>query len=474
MAVVIKTFSTPGGLYVYDRGANAILSVSSAEHLALQRIEAGIADNNDCELLKRYIDQGYLQDSRIKEIEHPATTYMPFYLENCMNQLTLQVTQDCNLRCNYCIYGGMYGTQRIHSKKTMSFEMMKKCVDFIIARSRGVDEICVSFYGGESFLEIDKIKACVSYIKDKYKGRSVRYTTTTNGTLFNDEIIRFLDENGFATVISIDGPRDLHNKNRVYANGRGSYDDIMENVQYIKKHYPKYYEKLSFTTVIAPGIDFSCVSDFFSAEEILSDSNVNYSTVNKYGASNDLEYNDLYYTTRNYQMMKSLFAKIGLYSIKKTSKFFATSLADIEILYANLSKTSVLEKSHPGGPCLPGAMRPFADVDGNLFPCERVSEGSIAMNIGHVDTGFDLKKIEDILNVGRLTEAECKSCWCFNFCGLCAAACDRNGKLCGEERLRHCYSEKYSSLDKLVAICLLLENKHDFNKFKDGEGKNYG
>jgi len=461
--VVIKTFSTPGGMYVYDRGTNALLSVSADEYIACRKVETGTATDEDWQLLKRYTDQGYLKESRLKEIIHPATEYMPFQLESGVNQLTLQICTTCNLRCSYCTYSGNYVGQRTHGDRVMSFDMIKKCVDFIMQRSRNVDRITLGFYGGESLLEVDNIKACIDYVKKAYCGRDIHYTITTNGTCLDDDIIQFLEKNNINLVVSIDGPKKLHDLHRVYANGEGSFDDIMRNVSYIKSHYPEYYEKVSFMTVVAPGVDFSCVSDFFYADDVLADNSSQYNTINTYGAKENIIYDDLYTITYTYQVTKHLLAALGMYSKNKASKLFASSITLAERLYSRLSKGLLAEKTHPSGPCLPGIMRPFVDVDGRIFPCERVSEGSEAMQIGHVNTGFDIEKAVDMLNVGWLTKQECMACWNFSYCGLCVAACDGgDGQLRKEERLKHCHAAMVATLDTMMAVCLLSENGYEF------------
>ena len=464
MARYILTFKTPGGNYVYDREVNSLLSVSEVEFAAFQRIENGSDTDDDWKLLERYTEQGYLRETQLQEIVHPATKLMPFHLENRMQQISMQVTQDCNLRCSYCTYGGSYDNQRTHSKKTMSLETMKRSVDFIMERSHGIPGIYIGFYGGEPFLEIDNIKACVAYVKETYAGRAVQYTITTNGTFLNDEVIQFLQENDFALVISFDGPRDLHDMNRIYANGKGSFDDIMKNVEHIKQNYPNYFDKVSFMTVVAPNTDYSCVNDFFNANDVLSDNNITQATVNIYNAKEVIRYEDQYHSTYNYQKMKLLLAEIGLYDKKKCSKLFYPTIANIDKLYVGLSKMEVAEKSHPGGPCLPGVMRPFIDVDGGIFPCERVCEAE-TMQIGSLETGFDKDKVEAILNVGRLSETECKTCWCFIHCSLCVAACDDgSSRLSGEERLKYCNISKTVAMEDLASVCLLAEHGYNFEK----------
>ena len=461
MAVVIKTFQTPGGKYVYDRGTNSILSVSDEEFESCRRVENGIAQKKDWKTLLRYTEQGYLLESQIKEIVYPDG--FQYELKSRVQQLTLQLTQNCNLRCSYCTYSGAYEYQRTHSGKTMSLSLIKKAVDFVMLRSREVKSLAIGFYGGEPLLEFENIRACITYIKENYEGRIINYTITTNGTIFNDEIAKFLTKNNFDVVISIDGPRELHNKNRVYQGGEGSFDDIMRNIEYIKKYHNKLFKRISFMTVVAPGTDFSCVNDFFDAETIISDRSVTSSLVNQFNSKEQVIYDNHYKVASYYQEMKVLFAALGLYPENKISKLFFRNLVQVERFHKKLSKGVLSGTTHPGGPCIPGALRLFVATDGTLYPCERVNESSYVMKIGHIDNGFDLEKIEILLNVGVLTKEECKVCWCFLHCTLCCAASDDGEKLSRAKRLENCESSKLNRLEDLRVTCLLLENGYDFD-----------
>lgn len=122
------------------------------------------------------------------------------------------------------------------------------------------------------------------------------------------------------------------------------------------------------------------------------------------------------------------------------------------------------EIAHPGGPCIPGSRRPMIDVDGNIFPCERVSEKSVNMCIGNIYRGFDEEKIRKILNVGKVTEKQCLNCWNFLHCGMCATAADNMYELSGEKRLSFCNSTKLSTLNRMRTICFLKENGYDFGE----------
>lgn len=464
MNVVIKTFTTPFGNYVFDRGTNRIVSVSEDEYELFKALEVG--ENNDeiTELVKIYRAHGLCKENSLVKVEHPDTSTLQYHLEHRIQKLTLQITQNCNLRCKYCAYSGKYN-QRTHNRNNMSIDTLKKSIDFVMERSDSVERLNIGFYGGEPLLEFTKIRSSVEYINEKYAGREIDYSLTTNGTILNDEIIHFFINNDFNVMISLDGPKEMHNKNRVFENGKGSFDTIMENLRYVKEYYPEFFKKISFNTVVPPENDYKCINDFFSANEVLEDNNLSRSTVSTWNIKDEVSYDDRYFVTYKYQSLKILMAALGLYSKSKISRLFATDFVEIQRFYHSLGKISVCSQcAHPGGPCIPGARRPMVDINGNIFPCERVSEQSSIMKLGDIYSGYDIEKVNELLNIGKLTQKECINCWNFAHCGLCATAADVQDGLSKEKKLSYCNNSKKATLNTMKSICLLKEFNYDFEE----------
>lgn len=127
---------TPLGYYIYDANCNEILKVSNE---LFDYIKNLLADHQNCEFASASCEAdysslqeaGYLLPSMVKQIVHPATAISEILLDRSLGQLTLQVTQRCNLRCKYCIYSeDLNCNQRSHSQNTMTFETAKKAIDF--------------------------------------------------------------------------------------------------------------------------------------------------------------------------------------------------------------------------------------------------------------------------------------------------------------------------------------------------------
>ena len=167
----IHLFSTPLGYYFYDVNTNDIVKVNGETYEFLQSgtteyMELVQKELND---LKR---RGYLKTNHVEQTLHPLTELLPFYAESKLGQLILQVTQNCNLRCDYCVYSGNYET-RGHTNKRMHINMAKKAIDFFRDHTKDQKEVTIGFYGGEPLLEFPLIKECVNYAEQRLKGKGL-------------------------------------------------------------------------------------------------------------------------------------------------------------------------------------------------------------------------------------------------------------------------------------------------------------
>jgi uncharacterized protein len=138
--------------------------------------------------------------------------------------LTLCLTHDCNLRCNYC-YAGKKGP------RAMSEEVGKRAVDLALARVS--KRLHLVFFGGEPLLRWQHLATFTGYARERaaQTGVEVRPTVTTNGTLLDEERATWLAAEDFLVAVSCDGARVAHEKNRNDAAGRSSYDATIEAIR---------------------------------------------------------------------------------------------------------------------------------------------------------------------------------------------------------------------------------------------------
>ncbi|MCP5049043.1 MAG: radical SAM protein, partial [bacterium] len=150
--------------------------------------------------------------------------------------INLEVTQDCNLRCGYCIYHDHFKGKRNYSRESMSFDVAKKAIDFLKEHSFKSESVSMGFYGGEPLMRFPFIRDCVGYAKEIFNGKSLSYHITTNGTLITANVADFLLSEGFSILVSLDGPEEIHNKYRKDVNGNGSFEKTLRVSKYWLKN----------------------------------------------------------------------------------------------------------------------------------------------------------------------------------------------------------------------------------------------
>ena len=175
--------------------------------------------------------------------------------QHIIKSLCLHVAHDCNLRCAYCFAGtGEFCGERM----MMTPEVGKKALDFLIERSGSRHNLEVDFFGGEPLMNLKVVKELVAYGRELEKryNKHINFTMTTNGVALDEDTIDYLNKEMHNIVISLDGRREVHDALRPTANGRGSYDLIVNNaVDLVKKRgQGEYYIRGTFTN---RNIDFT-------------------------------------------------------------------------------------------------------------------------------------------------------------------------------------------------------------------------
>lgn len=141
-------------------------------------------------------------------------------------KITLNITHRCNLNCRYCYSGRKFQTD-------MSHRIGMKSIDFAFDLAKPDTPIEFSFFGGEPLLCFSFIQQLAERINAKASRleRQVSLNMTTNATLLDQAVLAWIDHNQVDICVSIDGPEKIHNANRRYADGRGSFSTVLDNLR---------------------------------------------------------------------------------------------------------------------------------------------------------------------------------------------------------------------------------------------------
>jgi len=159
-----------------------------------------------------------------------AESEIPRYLTSRILHLILMPTEACNFRCVYC-----YEDFKLNRMEPWVVRGVRRLLTY---RAPELDMLTLSWFGGEPLLARDIIEEILIHVQSLLAGNpSLRFASdiTTNAYSLTLPVFeRMVDLGVTKYQISFDGPRKWHDKKRVLADGRGTFDRIWQNVVALK------------------------------------------------------------------------------------------------------------------------------------------------------------------------------------------------------------------------------------------------
>lgn len=457
-------FKTSSGFYLYDVNTDVILQISERLFYKLNDLKNINDVKNDEEYL-RLKEKGFLKTKTVKKSLHPSTESVDVVLSQSISAIVLQVTQNCNLRCDYCIYSGGY-SNREHSNKRMGFETAKNSIDYLISNSKSMDRLSIGFYGGEPLLEFDLIKECILYAESKIKDKRLNFSITTNATLLTIEMYEFFRSHNTTLTISLDGPQEVHDRQRMFSDGStGTHSKVINILNKIYKLYPEDMEDHVIINVVADQrYDFKKINDFFN-KDIFDKTQVTFSLVNNDYAKEKRNISETFKKELNFEFFKIYLRILGrLDSSNKTNLLktneYMIGISRVDKIYG--SRFELPDISHHGGPCIPGQTSLFVDVNGVFYPCEKVPEDDEFYIIGDINKGIDIDKVKELMNIETCMGDKCRRCWAYDYCSICIANSNCKNCYCSEQISKKCPQIRKEVESDFKNYVLLTEAGYDF------------
>lgn len=383
----------------------SLFSLSDAAHRTLSRWRA-----------HRLLDTDHLQPAELEALQDfcdarilrplpsqkpPAPRAEPGHCG--LATLVLEVAQDCNLRCSYCYAGdGTYGG----TPMLMAPQTARRSVRYLLDNSGGNEDLTVILFGGEPLLNLPAIEAAVETAASHgaVVGKKVRFSLTTNGTLLNPEIVRFLSDANIAVAVSMDGPAAIHDSNRPHADGRGSYAGVAANLKMLLDVAPS---AVAARVTLTPA-QWGSVVEVFDHLIGLGFHEVGIAPVSPVCAS----------LLPSREEEDELIRGFGVLA----RRFLEEAASGRVLPFSNV--IDLLSRIHGGQArtisCGAGFGYMAIDASGRFSPCHRLT-GLADFRAGDLRTGIDgerLRNAFDRLNDGRAES--CSKCWART---LCAGGC---------------------------------------------------
>ena len=150
--------------------------------------------------------------------------------------LTKPIGPICNLDCTYCFYLEKQSLYPEEKSWRMNDVVLESYIRQYIHSQPG-PEVHFAWQGGEpTLLGVEFFQKAVALQKKHAGGKQIDNALQTNGTLLDDRWCEFLAANRFLVGLSIDGPRELHDRYRVDKGQKPTFDAVMRGLAFLKKH----------------------------------------------------------------------------------------------------------------------------------------------------------------------------------------------------------------------------------------------
>ena len=140
----------------------------------------------------------------------------------------------CNLRCEYCFYIDHLNYIKKGDKPAMSLETLEKMISSYMKLP--LPEYSFGWQGGEpTIMGLDFFKKAVEFQKQYAPPNAIISNgLQTNATLIDKPMADFFSEHKFLMGVSLDGPKEIHNKFRITTDGKPTYSKVMQGINQLR------------------------------------------------------------------------------------------------------------------------------------------------------------------------------------------------------------------------------------------------
>jgi radical SAM protein with 4Fe4S-binding SPASM domain len=302
--------------------------------------------------------------------------------------LEIKLTDRCNLACEYCYY------RKAKHHPDLSFTDVKKVIDYFSETMipKGGAEYPITFFGGEPLLKKGIILKVVDHYQNRPSHQPLKFNICTNGVLLTPPLLAEFRQRSIDIYLSLDGAQEVQDTHRVFPDGRGSFEMLLDNLPLYGEHCqaveqvitPQTAGKLleSFLFLVGHGFErIYAIPDFTH-----------------------------HWTPELLNLLVDQYQKIAEYKKAHPGIHFSILDDKISLLQSGLS--------YKHFSCNFGRHSYVVGTDRHIYPCTRFAQDiqDNRWSIGHIDKGIDQGKRRRLFLGHQKDRTECANCSLKNFC----------------------------------------------------------
>lgn len=339
--------------------------------------------------------------------------------------VAITTTKLCNMRCTYCYAMDNLIENDAINTNNMNFEEIKYFFDKQLPADK-YKSISITYMGGEALVNFKTVYEVQQYIKSTYD--KTKFHVTTNGLLLEDKISKHIkdwegdeiiadwfNDNGISIKVSCDGPKEIHDRTRIFGNGKGSYDKLFDMMYRLKKTHPRLIRR----------IQWSCTGDYGQGGPlIMRDKLIFFNNLLKNGLGVTFHLREAIIPGYTPEQLKEWSSNLEQQLDIAVDWFLSKTHKDKSIKWPDLTNNYLRNFLTPRPKMMAcGAGRNYITIgfNGEIHACQCVTD----CKIGDAETGIDPKLRAPWLTTGSGWNPNCLDC---DIRGVCAGTCPQHNK----------------------------------------------
>ncbi len=346
----------------------------------------------------------------------------PKELGKKITAISIDLTEDCSLRCTYCFCDQSPSGQVSKSKNVLSLQAGKEIIDWALSDDVSDKELHIEWWGGEPFIQFELMKELTIYAKQKANelGKQISFGGTTNIVSLTEEKVQWIIDETKGFLLSCDG-RGERNKERIFPDGSNSWSALEMKLEMVKEVYSKNNKPL-------PSIRMTASS---STVEGMADDMIYF---HEQGWSHvfSSENYDCTWTPEQFKQFEVECRKLSDYRfdcLKDNKKFMASKFFDDMAMH--VIEPRKMKEDEPAWSCGAGKGYMGISVEGAIYACHRNNKHNTLDKewhdkdrcLGSIYEGITNLELYDKINKTLIPD-KCKGCPVETSClGGCIAVC---------------------------------------------------
>ena len=230
-------------ILLYNTRTNKLLPVKLEDYAVIETLMDNLSVFNEKypDLYAAFLTSGFIIREDFDELAYLKLQNKRSVFMNKDYHLTINPTLDCNLKCWHCSVRYAGAEQKGERMNDGTVSSLSRHIELLATRQKA-NSILLDWFGGEPMMYFDEVikKVSDSAMQIAQKNElNFRQQITTNATLLNEERIRYMKESNFNFFqISIDGNERRQNLIKYYGDKRGTYRDVIRNINMLTEIIP--------------------------------------------------------------------------------------------------------------------------------------------------------------------------------------------------------------------------------------------